>query len=163
MTGEPCAWDGPRHRTRVVCPAVSTAASPPCAHGSYTIVPWTAAPPYASHTSAWATWPPTPPRGAESTRYAVPLLPSASSIPSGSSAGWVEPRSRSFWLSRYQLDGAKMPVRFRSGDSAVTASFTSSLVRVTEPFPTLTYMVPSGQVTGPEVPQMAPSRAVGTM
>ena len=92
----------------------------------------------------------------------MPLLPSASSIPLASSAGWVEPRSRSFWLSWYQLDGAKMPVCFRAGDSAVTASLPSNLVLVTEPLPTLTYRVPSGPVTGPAVPQMAPSRSVGT-
>ena len=92
----------------------------------------------------------------------MPLLPSASSIPLASSAGWVEPRSRSCWLSSYQLDGAKMPTCFRAGDRAVTESLPSNLVLLTEPLPTLTYRVPSGPITGPAVPQMAPSRAVGT-
>ena len=83
-------------------------------------------------------------------------------MPSASSAGCVEPRSRSCWLSLYQLVGAKMPTCRRAGDRAVTESVPSKLVLVTEPLPTLTYRVPSGPMTGPAVPQTAPSRAVGT-
>ena len=55
-----------------------------------------------------------------------------------------------------------MPTWRRAGDSAVTESEPSNLVLVSEPFPTLTYRVPSGPATGPAVPQIAPSRGVGT-
>ena len=65
-------------------------------------------------------------------------------------------------LSSYQVDGAKMPTWRRAGDRAVTESLPSKLVLVTEPLPTLTYRVPSGPMTGPAVPQTAPSRVVGT-
>ena len=92
----------------------------------------------------------------------MPRLPSSSSIPSGSSAGWVEPRSRSCALSSAQVDGANTPVRRSPGDSAVTESLSSKRVPVSSPLPTLTYMVPSGPVTGPAVPHTAPSRGVGT-
>ena len=74
----------------------------------------------------------------------------------------MEPRSRSLSLSWRQVDGAKTPVRRSPGDSAVTESLSSKLVLVSEPLPTLTYMVPSGPVTGPPVAQTAPSRGVGT-
>src|ERR1017187_1766614 len=44
-TGEPHALAGPRHSTRSLSPAVLIAAIPPCSHGSYTVLPWTAAAP----------------------------------------------------------------------------------------------------------------------
>src|SRR5207302_10884950 len=43
--GEPQALAGPRHRTWILFPVVSIAAIPPCSHGSYTVLPWTAAAP----------------------------------------------------------------------------------------------------------------------
>ncbi len=62
ITGEPQAPAGPRHRTLIVVRVVLTAVRPLPVHGTYTVVPLTAAPPKAAQTGAFASWPPMPPR-----------------------------------------------------------------------------------------------------
>ena len=68
----------------------------------------------------------------------MPLLPSTSIVPLLSSAGAVEPRSRSLALSCGQVTGAKIPVRRRPGVSAVTESLPSQGGAVAAPLPALT-------------------------
>ena len=80
------------------------------------------------------------------------------------STGWVDPRSRSLALSSAQLAGAKKPSRCRFGLSLTTESLPSyGSPGPAAPFPVDTHRSPSGPVTGPPVPQMAPSLLVGVM
>src|SRR5215467_1495782 len=79
------------------------------------------------------------------------------------SAGCEDPRSRSPALSSAHTAGAKKSLRTRSGLSLVTESLPSygCLASWVAPFPVETHRSPSGPVTGPPVPQMAPSLLVG--
>src|SRR6516164_5108144 len=78
------------------------------------------------------------------------------------STGWVDPRSWSLALSSAQTVGAKKLLRTRPGVSRVTESLPSyGWPEPAAPFPTETHRSPSGPVTGPAVPQTAPSLLVG--
>jgi hypothetical protein len=137
-TGEPDAPGGPRQRTLMVVRVVRTAVRPLPMHGTYTVVPLTAAPPKAAQTCAFASWPPMPPRRDALSRKPVPPLPTCTIRPSASSAGDMAPRSRSPALSAPQLRGEKKPIRLSRGVSATTESLPSYGGLVAAPLPTAT-------------------------
>ena len=78
------------------------------------------------------------------------------------STGWVDPRSRSLALSCAQVAGAKKFILARFGLSLFTESLPSyGCPCPAAPFPVETHRSPDGPVTGPAMPQTAPSLLVG--
>ncbi len=52
-------------------------------------------------------------------------LPTCRAVPFESSAGGLDPRSKSLWLSLCHVVGANSCVRWRPGDSSITESLLS--------------------------------------
>ena len=83
-------------------------------------------------------------------------------VPLESSAGELDPRSKSVALSVCQVLGAKYCVRAKAGDSCRTESLKSYGVD-DDPFPVVTQMLPAASTSGAAPPiHTAPSWPIGT-